>query len=208
MKGQYGEDRYVFEKFFKSPLKKEGFFVEIGALDGVHYSNSYFFEKLLKWDGLLVEATPVSARRMMVNRKATYKFSGGVCEKKKNMLFATSSLNAVNGNVEYMSPTTRQRFLKNRKVVSIEVRCNTLSHYLGFTGKKYVDFMSIDIEGGELDALKGFDWDVKIGVLAIEITNPDIPRSYEIKDMLIKHGYRFDSRINITEIWVGDSFTL
>ena len=38
----------MFELFYSSPLKCGGTFVEIGALDGVTLSNSFFFEVRLK----------------------------------------------------------------------------------------------------------------------------------------------------------------
>lgn len=35
--------------------KLNGIYVELGTLDGLRYSNSYFFENFLGWSGLLIE---------------------------------------------------------------------------------------------------------------------------------------------------------
>ena len=47
---QAGQDKIIREFFFKN--KKNGFFVEIGAFDGIQGSNCYHFEKFLNWDGI------------------------------------------------------------------------------------------------------------------------------------------------------------
>lgn len=45
-----------------------GTFVEIGANDGLHMSNSWFFEHHLRWNGMCVEANPQVFRRLQQNR--------------------------------------------------------------------------------------------------------------------------------------------
>ena len=42
-----------------------GYFVELGALDGVHYSNTLMLERCWRWDGLLIEANPNSYQNML-----------------------------------------------------------------------------------------------------------------------------------------------
>jgi hypothetical protein len=46
---QYGQDTFVYENFFKN--KNDGFFVDIGAYDGVSLSNTLSLEEL-GWSGL------------------------------------------------------------------------------------------------------------------------------------------------------------
>jgi hypothetical protein len=41
---QQNEDRLLFEKYFKY---QNGFFIELGAMDGITYSNTLFYEKVL-----------------------------------------------------------------------------------------------------------------------------------------------------------------
>ena len=53
---QHYEDLFMFQHYFANVSK--GFFVELGALDGWSYSVTYFFEQFLRWDGLLIEASP------------------------------------------------------------------------------------------------------------------------------------------------------
>ena len=48
-----------------------GTFVEMGALEGFRFSNTYSFEKVLGWNGVLIEANPESCRALAVNRPKT-----------------------------------------------------------------------------------------------------------------------------------------
>src|SRR4051812_7676853 len=50
---QCKQDKFVNEVIFNN--KRNGVFVDIGANDGITFSNSYFFEKQLGWTGLCVE---------------------------------------------------------------------------------------------------------------------------------------------------------
>ena len=52
-----GQDMLVKENFFKN--QNTGFFIEIGAFDGVVGSNCYHFEKYMNWRGIAIEASPL-----------------------------------------------------------------------------------------------------------------------------------------------------
>ena len=57
---QFCEDLYAYWHWFagaEAPVS--GYFVELGAMDGAHFSNSLFFEESLGWGGLLIEANPL-----------------------------------------------------------------------------------------------------------------------------------------------------
>ena len=59
---QQGESRVIYERFFKEPTPmRNGFFLEIGGLDGIKFSNTLFFERCLGWTGVLVEANPAKS---------------------------------------------------------------------------------------------------------------------------------------------------
>ena len=52
-KSEHGQDQWLNQNVFNN--QSGGFFVEAGAWDGITSSNTYFFEKELGWDGLLIE---------------------------------------------------------------------------------------------------------------------------------------------------------
>ena len=53
---QLGEDIYIFKNFINKKVE-DGIFVELGAMDGIIYSNSKFFEDTLNFKGVLIEPT-------------------------------------------------------------------------------------------------------------------------------------------------------
>ena len=66
-------DKFINEIIFRN--KKDGFFVEIGALDGVIFSNSYIFEKYLNWSGVCIEPDSRWKDSIIQNRKCNISFN-------------------------------------------------------------------------------------------------------------------------------------
>lgn len=66
----------------------------------------------------------------------------------------------------------------------------------------HVDFWSLDVEGGEMDALKGMDWSIPVSVLLIEVY-PRFKR--RVGEYLTSHKMRkfsnFHSPTNLNELW-------
>ena len=64
-KSQFGQDLFVLSEL---GFKREGFFVEFGAANGVHFSNSYLLETEFGWDGILAEPAKKWHRDLVKNR--------------------------------------------------------------------------------------------------------------------------------------------
>ena len=64
---QAGQDIWVAKKF---EYKKNGYFLEVGAYDGIQTSNTYFLEKELGWSGICIEANPSVFNSLALNRKS------------------------------------------------------------------------------------------------------------------------------------------
>ena len=63
---QSGEDNFLNANYFKN--KTNGTFIELGALDGVLYSNTKFFEDTLGWSGILIAPHPYKFQELTKNR--------------------------------------------------------------------------------------------------------------------------------------------
>ena len=82
---QAHEDEWLYERIFsKLPFDQRfgGTFLEIGALDGRRYSNTWYFEKKWDWRGILIEGHPTNSVLLRGNQSSRQNcaiFTAGVC---------------------------------------------------------------------------------------------------------------------------------
>ena len=84
--GQGKEDQMMLKYFLQkdgTPLH-HGTFIEIGAFDGLKFSNSKFYEDSLGWTGLLIEPHPDTFAKLQLNRPKTFTIQGAVCSRKND----------------------------------------------------------------------------------------------------------------------------
>jgi len=67
MNSQCGEDKLLLQWF---DGLCNGTYLEMGALDGLQYSNSYVFNQKFDWRGVLIELDPSNFRKLQKNRPA------------------------------------------------------------------------------------------------------------------------------------------
>jgi len=201
---QYGED-FLLWNFFD--FKPQGFFIDIGAFDGIHLSNSYSFE-LLGWQGICVEPHPYYFKLCQQNRPNSICINSacGEVEQHKAILHVDntglfSSLRTI-GDEENI--TGHFGLLKDIKIEidTIEVDIISLNSVLEkFQPEHPIDFVSIDVEGAELDVLRGFNIEkYKPRVVVIETNNDEAVR--EINAYLQSVGYIFARKTNANSLYV------
>jgi hypothetical protein len=81
------EDVYFFDTFLKDLPQHGGFYVELGALDGSQYSNSWVLDKVLGWRGLLIEPGPVNFEKVRQNRPNAIAINTAVCSEIQDVHF-------------------------------------------------------------------------------------------------------------------------
>ncbi|TQR61523.1 FkbM family methyltransferase [Campylobacter troglodytis] len=174
--------------------KKDGFFVDIGAYDGVEISNSLLFEEL-GWRGFCVEANPKTFEKLRKNRKCDCYNLAVYSQNIGTTRLGTTSKNGLDSlelNItEKHANRMRHEGGRDEKIEFIEVQTATfgelMAHYEGVT---HIDFLSLDIEGGELEVLKGIDFSrFSFGVMAIEHNYVNSAIN-DIKQLLNSKGYR------------------
>ena len=201
---QAGQDRYLDERIFRS--KRNGTFVEIGGYDGWLGSNCVFFEKVLGWTGLVVEASPQFVQRLGETRSAEVVHAAvsdrdGAAE----FLEVTSGLTQMGGLLDHYHAETLQRVRRDERhsETAVTVPSTRLDTLLRDHGIEKIDYLSIDVEGAERAALRSLDFDeFDITALSIENSRPD-RESYE--DVMALAGYRQVAVLGFDEIWVRRS---
>ena len=192
---QQSEDIYLHNKFFNY---RDGFFIELGAMDGVEYSNTKFFEDTLGWTGILIEPT-YQYQWLVRNRPNCKNYNYAISLTEGEVDFA--GYGALGGIVNTLSPSHIKAWginvANSYKVKSIPIR-NLL------TDVKKVDFFSVDVEGGEYDVLQTYDWNIPTYIVLIELHEPE--KNQLCRDFLISKGFEFDATVGANEVWVNKAF--
>lgn len=175
---QIEQDKYYIENVIK--YKQNGVFLEIGGYDGVTGSNTYFLEKYLGWSGIIVECNPILVEKCK-NTRSCY-----ICDKalyesdNVELLFTIPYGDEIIGGKEQLggiktllkpeSVKAFQRCYKKSKDITVKtININTLLE----THKIYnIDYVSLDVEGGELSILKTWDFNKhKVKFITVEHGN-------------------------------------
>jgi FkbM family methyltransferase len=174
---QIGQDKWVLETVF--PGVADGFFLDVGSADGTYLSNTKALEQH-GWKGVCIDPFPthMQDRTCQMLREVVFSRAG------ERVKFRAS------GEIGGISDTLGVWKERASQAPTVEFTTVTLADILERThAPQFIHFISLDIEGAELEALKGFPFDTyKIGALAVE-HNDEEPKRSEIETLMKDHGY-------------------
>lgn len=154
---QYGEDFTLWDLFSD---QADGFYIEVGAYDGLEFSVTYAFESI-GWKGLLVEALPDRHARCVVNRPNSRVVHAALS---RDGSTGTASFESVEGegiagmfsflnsDREHIERVRAAKLQRRTVTVPLTSMNALLADHRG-----PIDFAVIDVEGGEIQLLQGFD---------------------------------------------------
>lgn len=198
---QHGED-YLIDQFFDE--KNNGFYIDIGAFDGVHLSNTYSFE-LSGWTGVCVEPSLEMFKLCNETRANSHCFncacSDGTSSKATFYTEDIGLLSTLESSHEKTSDVERRyksRGLDFEGFRTQEISCYTINEILAkLPGPvEKIDFISIDVEGHEMAVLRGFDLSV-YRPMVIVIEANDTYSEKEITEYLIRNHYFFSRKLGV-----------
>lgn len=210
----YGLDN-LDQKVQKYLNYNNGFFIEIGANDGIEQSNTFFLEKEKNWKGILIEPILHKYLDCKKNRSNKNKFFCCACVSnnyKKNyveLLYSNlmtvpikleSDLKNKIKHANLSNIIRKKRGEKKIEVINFFSKARTLTSILNEAkAPKNIDFFSLDVEGAEVEVLKGIDFKIyKFKYLLIETRNLGKlkkflnKKKYILKDKLSHHDYIFE----------------
>lgn len=153
------------DKLFKN--KENGFFIELGANDGLFQSNSAFFEKSRKWSGILIEPSIVGYELCIKNRPNSICFNYACVSNDFKDDF-------VYGDFQNNNPMASINSERSCSNTLIQVKAITLEKLLDSQKITTIDFLSLDTEGYELNILNGLNLDkYRPNYMLIEIYKKD-----------------------------------
>jgi len=180
---QIGQDAWV-----ESVLgpKKNGYFVELGACDGIYYSNTLYFEKRYNWAGLCIEPNDVYFEKLVQTRNCSV--SNELVSSEEGHVVDFLMCESTSGISDTAGP-----FTKSDKVV--KKRTTTLGALLDkYKAPSVIDYLSLDVEGHEYEILSTFPYEkYKFRTLTVEHNAPHVGpvEQNRIRALLESKGYKY-----------------
>lgn len=202
---QYGQDQYLYDTFFKERFG--GTFVEFGALDGLLDSNSLFFEREMRWSGILIEPNPTAFDLLRTNRPACRLENVAISNDNTSLPFLKISgglygWSGLLGDIEPQHHERIQQYISEDDIQTIQMRVHSLAWLADKYQLTHLDFMSIDTEGTEEKIMRSFPWErLQVSVFCIENNF----QNYDIGELMSSHGYVKSARIGPDDIFAHRS---
>jgi FkbM family methyltransferase len=167
--------------------KKNGYFVEFGATDGIYFSNSYLLEKKYDWTGILSEPAKTWHEHLKNNRSAIIETNCVWKNSRETIEFfetedpALSTVGIFNDKDNHATSRVKTK--------PYYVQTISLEEMLDkYSAPKEIDFLSIDTEGSELSILENFDFSkYQFRVICCEHNYTE--NRDKIYNLLKKNGY-------------------
>jgi FkbM family methyltransferase len=201
---QIGQDLEVI-KFYNN--KENGFFIEIGASDGINLSNTYLLETQYKWKGICCEPIPYNFEKLVKNRpnsicydEAVYSNSGLTLNFDISHSIYSDLLSGISEHIDI------HKAIVDENKETIQVKTISLLDVLNnANAPSFIEYMSLDTEGSEFEILKNFDFEkYTFGLIDVEHNYVE-PRRSEIKNLLLSKGYIYKGENNWDDMYKHNS---
>ena len=187
---QEGEDM-ILNRIFET--QSEGFFIDIGAHHPFRFSNTYKFYKR-GWKGINIDPNPNSKQQFDLFRPNDISIEFGISDTKGSLKYYNFYEKALNTFSEKRAEEYQKENWPLESVINIETfpLADILNKYL--IPNQRIDFMTIDVEGLEMQVLLSNNWDLyKPNVILIEMLNVPFEELIhgDIYNLLLEHGYKY-----------------
>lgn len=195
---QLGEDVWIMRNYMN--LKRDDLTcMEVGAYEPFIYSNTYAFEKSFHAKSILIE--PSLSRAAKIQRKrptaslycAVASNDYSLCSFLGDSAVAGIETGLTDDYIDQWNLSTERR----RWIPAVPVHAIQSAENLS-----YLDLLSVDVQGAELEVLRGIDWSCPIGLVCIELEGADPRKDAACREFLKAKGYRLRFRMEINEFWV------
>ncbi|PRW61481.1 methyltransferase fkbm family isoform A [Chlorella sorokiniana] len=180
---QFGEDKWLMDHMFYN--RRNGTYLEFGAMDGDQWSNTKWLHDNAGWKGLLIEADPGQYSALAQNRKQDITVGAAICNEFRTVHYAT------NGIWELMAPGFKEIFHQQVDASQLPaVACVPLMFLLDSFNITHIHFWSLDVEGAELAVLEAFEFDrVAVDVIVVETDGHNRTKDAAVGSLLARNGF-------------------
>ena len=181
-KSQVAQDLFVLSEL---NFKRDGFFVEFGATNGIDLSNTLLLETKFNWKGILAEPARQWHKKLLENRSVYIE---------KNCVWHSSNQTLTFNEIGELSTlndfSNHDMYGKERlKGLRYQVKTISLEDLLDkYNAPRKIDYLSIDTEGSEYEILSSFDFE-KYKFKVITCEHNFTSNREKIFDLLTNKGY-------------------
>lgn len=205
---QEGED-LILDRLFDG--KSSGFYVDVGAHHPIRFSNTYYFYKR-GWKGINIDAMPGSMKSFKKLRPRDISLEIPISQDEREIEYYQFNEPALNGFSKKIS-LDREKNTQFKIIKTSLLKTQSLGKVLrrNVPPNTEIDFLSIDVEGLDLEVLRSNDWALfKPKFILVEILESDLERIHEnlIFNFLSQKGYSLAAKLMNTFIFrhsSGDS---
>jgi FkbM family methyltransferase len=199
---ELSKSQYVQELFALSELnfKRGGYFVEIGATNGISLSNTYMLETEFGWNGILAEPAKCWHEDLSKNRKSFIEKNCIFSISGLEVLFNETSARMLSTIDSYSNLDTWKLARKDGKRYIVKtISMNDL--LVKYNAPQVIDYLSIDTEGSEYEILSTLDFS-KYTFKVITCEHNNTENREKILKLLERNGYqrKFD-KLPFAEDW-------
>jgi FkbM family methyltransferase len=190
---QDNQDKYLETNIFKG--YKNGFYVDVGAHDGISINNTLYFEKNNNWRGINIEPIKKVFDKLVINRPNNINLNCAVCNNDGEIDFLcntgyTEMISGIKDNFDirhlYRLQCENEKYGSTTEVIKVETK--KLETILNENCISHVNYLSIDVEGAEFEVIKSINFDkVFIDVIGFENNYNDV--SVHIVEYLQNKGF-------------------
>ena len=189
----FGEDKFINNYFRNKP---KGFYIDVGAYHPLDGNNTHLLYKK-GWNGINFDINYYSIKLFNFLRRRDINIHSGISSKKNRLtMYYRKEINMLNTLDEKIAKMQFKNGYKKRNV-----KVNTLNYFISKNFKRIdaIDFINIDVEGGELNVLKSLNFKTyKPQLVCVEIhnikkmfdTNYKYLKSNDVYNFLVKKGYK------------------
>lgn len=205
---QEGED-LILKRLLEKHIKSPGFYIDIGAHHPKRFSNTYAFYKK-GWRGINIDAMPGSMKLFNRQRPRDINLEIPVAVEQTQLTYFQFNEPALNTFSKELA-TSRDGLRSYRVINTQDIQAYPLKTILSqhIDPEQTIDFMSIDVEGLDLDVLQSNDWSkYRPNIILVELLESFLDSIYQdpIYLFLKDRKYHLYAKTMNTVFFVSDEF--
>ena len=172
---------------FYNGFHKKGYFVEFGATDGIHWSNTHLLEHEFEWKGIVGEPARKYHNDLRNNRSCYVETDCVWSHTGQTLRFNETKVGYYSTIEQFSNHDNHHTHRKDGR--RYPVSSISLMDLLGkYNAPSHIDYLSIDTEGSEFEILSAFDF-TRYSFSLITCEHNYTDNREKIHGLLSKHGY-------------------